>query len=381
MQPLISRTLARSRKLRTFFKLGCWLLVPGALLCWVWAALGPKAIVFEGHGNVVVQQVLAGPDARTLLSLSAEDGTIRVWDVASRRELCSFNGTYAALTRDGKNVALMASKGDAIRLVDIHSRQQRLLFPGPDHPNMGGTGPPFECSADGKLVAAGTNSGAIRLWDLESGAECTGFPGNGKAVHSLAFSPDAKLLALGSNDNMIRIWDKETGKLCISLPEESWNTAKIDSSCLTFSPDGKTLASRGYQSIKLWDLTNGQVSAALSDPRWASTNGEFVESVAFSPNGKKLVTLFARIVNIWDLTTNRVTDTFTPGDRKQRVRDDFGPVGRAVLDFFPAMLAGYDIPRSVYVSPDGRVWVMGSGGHPNYGVVKMWHLATFSNRP
>ena len=60
-------------------------------------------------------------------------------------------------------------------------------------------------SPDGKQVASGSY-GALRLWDVESGAELRKFKGHTGYVNSVAFSPDGKQVVSGSDDNTVRLW-------------------------------------------------------------------------------------------------------------------------------------------------------------------------------
>ena len=67
-------------------------------------------------------------------------------------------------------------------------------------------------------------------------------------VSSVSFSPDGKTLASGSADGTIKLWDIATGKEVQTL----FGHQHIVSS-VSFSPDGKTLASGSEdQTIKLW---------------------------------------------------------------------------------------------------------------------------------
>src|SRR5437660_1574684 len=80
-------------------------------------------------------------------------------------------------------------------------------------------------SPDGKVLAGGSASGSIHLWDA-SGRRLHTLQAHSSAVHSLAFSPDGKLLASGGglgrrwrivgepppagSDFSVRVWDTTT---------------------------------------------------------------------------------------------------------------------------------------------------------------------------
>ena len=74
------------------------------------------------------------------------------------------------------------------------------------------------------------------MWDLATGKELQRFS-HDDPVTAVSFSPDGKTLASGSQDNTVRVWDLATGKELQRLSHDSSVTA------VSFSPDGKTLAS------------------------------------------------------------------------------------------------------------------------------------------
>src|SRR5688572_2264970 len=68
-------------------------------------------------------------------------------------------------------------------------------------------------------------------------------------VVSLAFSPDGKALASGGYDFMANVWDTATGLPRFALPRQGTYVYSV-----AYSPDGKVLATTGGDgySIRLW---------------------------------------------------------------------------------------------------------------------------------
>jgi WD40 repeat protein len=91
------------------------------------------------------------------------DGTARVWDAASGKELAVCRG---------------------------HTRQvESVAF-----------------SPDGSRLATASDDQTARLWDAESGKELAVLRGHEGPVRSVAFSPDAARLATTSSDGTARLW-------------------------------------------------------------------------------------------------------------------------------------------------------------------------------
>lgn len=137
--------------------------------------------------------------------------------------------------------------------------------------------------------------------------------------HSAAFSPDSKTLASGSDDKTIRLWAVDTGQCLRELRDKD----KI--SGVSFSPDGKILASIGEGIIRLWKVDTGQ-------PQGRVLRGS---SMIFSPDSKILVILGGDYtIRFWD-------------------------VGRSQLWGEP--LTGHqDVVKSVAFSLDGKTFATGS---------------------
>jgi len=169
---------------------------------------------------------------------------------------------------------------------------------------------------------------------------------------AVAFSPDGKLLASGGYENTICLWDVATGK-----EVRKWKGPESNVACLVFSPDGKLLASGNSQdpTVHLWEVASGKHVVDLEGlPR-------SVSSLAFAPNGKLLAAggYYTEEVFLWEVPSGKVARRL---------------VGR------PVPLT-QDIPRSngspadyayVAFAPDGKTLATGH----LYGLVRIWNASS-----
>lgn len=152
-------------------------------------------------------------------------------------------------------------------------------------------------SPDGSLMASGGGNNKIVLWDTKTWKPKYTLPGHTGEVYSVTFSPDSRLLASGGSDGAVKIWDTQTGQL--APPPQPPIVYKGGVLRVAFSPDGNLLASAGTDipipaddtrlkdvltenSLMQWDVVNGWLSKPLADHQ------KIVLAIAFSPDGKTL---------------------------------------------------------------------------------------------
>ena len=76
-------------------------------------------------------------------------------------------------------------------------------------------------SPNGKLLAAGTANGEVRLWDAFTGNPLAACHGHTQWVEAVAFSSDSKFLFSGSEEQILRTWGRQHGRLPSYVPT-SW---------------------------------------------------------------------------------------------------------------------------------------------------------------
>ena len=96
-------------------------------------------------------------------------------------------------------------------------------------------------SPDGKVLAAGTEAGALELWDVGARKRRLTLPAHSAPTVALAYSPDGKMLATGAG------WDTSRGPGAVKVWDVTSEPPRIvfeaaPGDCAAFSPDSKLLA-------------------------------------------------------------------------------------------------------------------------------------------
>jgi WD40 repeat protein len=260
-----------------------------------------EVATFSGHEHVVKSLAFHG-SGEWLVSASG-DGTIRLWDVAEKREVNAFVGheysvNSVAFSPDGLRVASGGADGTA-RIWSIRGAREIASF---GHRTAVRA---VTFTPDGRWLAAACDA-EVKIWDASRFRQITSFVGHVKTVDALAISPDGGMLATGGADDTIHLWS------LISKTEQAVFTRPGHApTALVYLPHRNIVVSGGRDSaICLWSGQGGNEPLHV-----LSGHRESVRALAVSPNGTWLASAdWNGLVNLWSLTSGEIVTSVEAHD-------------------------------------------------------------------
>jgi WD40 repeat protein len=233
----------------------------------LWDVGTPHSLVRTFSNSGAITSLAFSPDGETLVSGSA-DSKIYFWKLndGSKTELLPSGG----LLHSGSIVSVAFNEaGDS--LVSLDSNRKVLLWNVTARKPLASLGEDvtsvaFIPHAEGAVaMATGTsNRQQITLWNWSTSKNIS--LSNTGQVRSLTSNPDGTVLAARNCDRRIRLWDIDWDRDIDRDRQMDFGTPLPDgkvgcepesvqrSGLLTFSPDGKALASLREYSIELWTM-------------------------------------------------------------------------------------------------------------------------------
>uniref|UniRef100_UPI004056B6CE nSTAND1 domain-containing NTPase n=1 Tax=Candidatus Electronema sp. TaxID=2698783 RepID=UPI004056B6CE len=239
---------------------------------------GRELAVFKGDGSVF------SPDSKILAYVANDKNfngrIIRLWDITNNKELISFKGYMVIFSHDSKRIAY-ASNDKSIKIVDINSGKELALLQEfkTDVIEMSFT-------SEGKRLLSLSYDNIAQLWNIANGKELAVFPNIG------TFSPDGK--------KMVSSFSRDDNTAILIDIDKSKNNIILKGQKTAFSYDSKMITSTSIfsENTYLYDTSNGKELASIKHE-----SGFPVHAIAFSPDGKRIasVSSWNGIVRLWNI--------------------------------------------------------------------------------
>ena len=286
---------------------------PYEVVLWDLTQPGTQPAVLPGYpGDPAEVLALAlSPDGNTLIVANPR-GELGQWQLDNLQtplvELPTQEGGVWSVTfsPDGHWLATGSKLDDTFALWNLAKSDTAPMLLSDPQPALNGSGPPapqlggvpVAFNSDSTLLATGSLSGVIRLWQLDDlTTPIASLRGHEGGLLDLVFynHNQAQHLVSSGQDKTIRLWNIEAPSATPIVLENGSSPA--DS--LAFDANGRFLASASAgDGIKLWQLD------ALNAP--PIVHPGFFYRIAFSPDGRQLVSagVAGHNLRLWDVGPN-----------------------------------------------------------------------------
>ena len=193
----------------------------------------------------ICDAVAFGEDDELVAVTSGQEKLVRLWNLATNREIATLDipdmGTALAFSDDGES--LFVGSGKSVQVSSLVCGEEKRSLLG--H-RMGIPGVAFHPTLE--QLASVSKDETIKYWNAADGLLERTSPKLANGGESVAFGPSGRLMAIGSWSSRLTLWDHESKQSVLDIETECgpmiWS--------VSFSPDGQYLAACGLGGIQVW---------------------------------------------------------------------------------------------------------------------------------
>lgn len=243
-------------------------------------------------------------DGGQKLAVLLNEGRLRVWDLATRRDIRSDISDEDPIlgfdySPDERRVALVRRSGLCIGHTDDANALHRI----DDAHSVFWQAPEVAFSPDGRFVVATGRLRQITVWNIDTGKAVYELAAKqNESFPSVSFSVDSRLLAIASVSS-IYVRNMETAQVQVIPAPPATGIGRQICNQVRFLPDNQTLAAVRNSGVALIDTERETVMR-----RMASSAQGAISCMAVSPRGDLLATGDdAGRVTLWDIASGSKT--------------------------------------------------------------------------
>ncbi len=329
----------------------------------IWDKDGVLLQTLTGDGEI--HDINFSPDSQTIAT--ATGNTIQLWSRSGTllNTITGYNRSVLSVnfSPDGKMIAATSEDG-TIRYWDLNntSKEKFKKYEGNIIYQM-------KFSPDGNTIASVGGDTTVKLWNLD-GEIVQIFKGHQDGIYDLSFSPNGQTIATASADGTIRIWQSN------GIWQEKFSDYRGDVYDAVFSPDGMLIASGGADQVIKLRKRDGTLIKTLTG------HTDLVHGLAFSPNSQILASAsWDGTVRLWNRKGNLIKTIICHSGRVYGI--SFSPNGKTFVtssgdgtikiwdldgNLLKTLRGHTDVVHSAIFSPDGKFII--SASHDK--TVRLW---------
>ncbi len=238
--------------------------------------------ILTGHGGAVLAVAWNADGSR--LASTGQEGSIRIWGPANASfsiaqlslgtdakpdSVATGAVTQAAISPDLRTIAAGDDRG-FIHVWDWSAEGAEPTMKAEAFPSWSSHEGAVRALAyirvgDQVVLVSGGDDGRLKRWNIHGKPIAPEMVDGAAPIRSIAVSPDGKILAAGSNDGIVRLWDASTGTLKQKLQKPN-RQPEDELYAVGFTADGKHLAEgdSSFASVLIRDLEKGGSARVLT---------------------------------------------------------------------------------------------------------------------